>query len=76
MQMPRKERRTGTDIWKYFMQEKGIVIGETTVRKFIRELRNSHPEVYLPLEHEPGDSMNSTYGFYDDQFLLQEAVPS
>jgi transposase len=60
--LPRKERRTGTDIWKYFMQEKGIVIGETTVRKYIRGLRNSHPEVYLPLEHEPGDSIQFDWG--------------
>ena len=60
--LPRKERRTGKDIWKYLLQEKGIAIGETTVRKFIRELRNSHPEVYLPLEHEPGDSIQFDWG--------------
>lgn len=60
--LPKKERRSGTDIWKYLVQEKGIAIGESTVRLYIRELRNYHPEVYLPLEHEPGDSIQFDWG--------------
>jgi DNA-binding XRE family transcriptional regulator len=60
--LPRKERMSGTDIWKYLVREKGIQIGETTVRLYIRELRNSHQEVYLPLEHEPGDAIQFDWG--------------
>ena len=60
--LPRKERLSGADIWRYLVQEKGISIGETTVRQYIRELRNYHPDVYLPLEHEPGDSIQFDWG--------------
>jgi len=60
--LPKKERLSGTDIWRYLVQEKGIAIGETTVRQYIRELRNRNPEVYLPLEHEPGDSIQFDWG--------------
>jgi transposase len=60
--LPRKERMSGVDIWKYLVQEKGVRIGETTVRQYIRELRGSHPEVYLPLKYEPGDAIQFDWG--------------
>jgi len=72
--LPKKERLSGTDIWKYLVQEKGIVIGETTVRKYIRELRDCHAEVYLPLEHEPGDSIQFDWGDMN-AFIGQTRLP-
>jgi transposase len=60
--LPKKERRSGVDIWKYLVREKGIQIAETTVRKFIRDIRDSRPEVYIPLEHEPGGEIQFDWG--------------
>lgn len=60
--LPKKERLNGAEIWRYLVQEKGIAIGETTVRQYIRELRDFRPDVYLPLEHEPGDSIQFDWG--------------
>jgi transposase len=60
--LPRKERLSATDIWKCLVQEKGFRIGESTVRLFVRELRDSRPEVYLPLEHEPGGEIQFDWG--------------
>ena len=60
--LPKKERRSGVDIWKYLVQEKGFQIAETTVRKFIRDIRDSSPEVYIPLEHAPGDAVQFDWG--------------
>lgn len=60
--LPRKERLSGVDIWKYLVQEKGVQIGETTVRQYIRELRDSRPDAYLPLEHEAGDTVEFDWG--------------
>ena len=60
--LPKKERRNAADIWEYLVQEKGFAIGQSTVREYVQELRNQHPEVYLPLEHEPGDSIQFDWG--------------
>lgn len=60
--LPRKERRNAVDIWEYLTREKGFAIAGSTVRRYVRELRDNHPEVYLPLEHEPGDSIQFDWG--------------
>jgi transposase len=60
--LPRKERLSATDMWKRLVQETGMRIGESTVRLYVRELRGSHPEVYLPLEHEPGGEIQFDWG--------------
>lgn len=60
--LPKNERRNAADIWEYLVQEKGFAIGQSTVREYVRELRNQHQEVYLPLEHEPGDSIQFDWG--------------
>jgi len=60
--LPRKERMSASDMWKWLVQEKGVRIGESTVRLYARELRNSRPEVYLPLEHEPGGEVQFDWG--------------
>ena len=60
--LPRKQRLSASDMWKFIVQEKGIQIGESTVRLYARELRNSRPEIYLPLEHEPGSEIQFDWG--------------
>jgi len=32
------------------------------VRQYVRELRERHPEVFLPLDHEPGEAMQFDWG--------------
>jgi len=71
--LPRKERLSATDIWKYLVQEKGIQIGETTVRLYVRQLRDSHPDVYLPLEHEPGGEIQFDWGSMN-AYIGQERI--
>ena len=37
-------------------------IGDSTVRKYIRELRSEKPEIFVPLAFEPGESMEVDWG--------------
>jgi transposase len=60
--LPKKQRMSGTDICKYLVNEKGYSIGETTVRQYIRELKGLNPEIFLPLEYEPGETMEFDWG--------------
>jgi transposase len=60
--LPRKERLSASDMWRFLVREKGVRIGESTVRLYARELRNSRPEAYLPLEHEPGGEAQFDWG--------------
>ncbi len=60
--LPKKQRLNAKDIWEYLLREKGIAIAQSTVRHYVRELRKGHPEVFLPLDHEPGDEMQFDWG--------------
>jgi transposase len=53
--LTRKQRLTGTRLHRQLVEE-GHVIGETTVRGYLRELRRRTQEVYVPLVHRPGDA--------------------
>jgi len=60
--LPKKQRLNARNIWEYLQSEKGIAIAQSTVRQYVRELREGHPEVFLPLEHEPGEAMQFDWG--------------
>ena len=60
--LPKKQRLNARDIWEHLLSEKGIAIAQSTVRRYVRELRERHPEVFLPLDHEPGDAMQFDWG--------------
>ncbi|AGL03223.1 IS21 family transposase [Desulfoscipio gibsoniae] len=60
--LPKKQRLNARNIWEYLQSEKGIAIAQSTVRRYVRELREHHPEVFLPLEHEPGEAMQFDWG--------------
>jgi len=60
--LPRKERRTAHDIWIWLVSEKRIAISEGHVRKIVRELRDATGEEFLPLQHEPGETMQVDWG--------------
>jgi transposase len=50
----RKQRVTATRLHRQLVDE-GYVVGERTVRAYLREIRRRSQEVYVPLVHRPGD---------------------
>jgi transposase len=60
--LPKKQRLNAKNIWEHLQGERGIAIAQSTVRQYVRELRERHPEVFLPLDHEPGESMQFDWG--------------
>ena len=49
-----KQRITGTRVHRQLLKE-GYVVGITLVRDYLREKRREKAEVYIPLQHYPGD---------------------
>ena len=60
--LPRKQRLNAKNIWEHLQGERGIAIAQSTVRQYVQKLRERHPEVFLPLEHEPGEAMQFDWG--------------
>jgi transposase len=60
-QLPRKYRRNARDIWEHLMKE-GISASPSTIRKFVHDLKNENPDVFIPLDHEMGESMQFDWG--------------
>jgi transposase len=53
--LPRKQRLSGTDIWKALVSEHGIAISEPHARRLVREIRDAHADEFIPLAHEMGE---------------------
>jgi transposase len=49
-----KQRLTGTRLHRQLVSE-GYEVGETTVRRYVREKRRQKAEVYVPLAYRPGE---------------------
>ena len=60
--LPRKMRRNAKQIWEHLVSVEGIGIGESTIRTYVRNLRNYHPEVFIPLAHDPGEAVQFDWG--------------
>jgi len=58
---PSKQKLNAKIIWQMLVKQ-GVVIGESTIRKYIQELRVDKPEVFIPLEFEPGEAMEFDWG--------------
>lgn len=50
----RKQRVTGTRLHRE-LRKRGVVVGVTTVRAYLREKRRQAAEVYIPLIYRPGE---------------------
>ena len=50
----RKQRVTGTRLHRE-LRKRGVVVGVTTVRAYLREKRRQEAEVYIPLIYRPGE---------------------
>lgn len=59
---PRKQKLTAKSLWTLLRQEHGFDIGESTVRRYVQELQQQHPEVFIPLAFEPGEAMEVDWG--------------
>lgn len=60
--LPRKQRFSASRIWQYLVEQEGIAIAESTVRQYVRELRQTHPDIFIPLAHDPGEAMQVDWG--------------
>jgi transposase len=64
-QAPRKQRHTARRIWQRLVAEYGAVIGESTVREHVRELRMEladAPEAMVPQVHLPAEEAEVDFG--------------
>jgi transposase len=55
LEMPRKQRHTAKRIWERLRSE-GFTGGYTIVKDAVRELTQRNQEVFVPLEHRPGEA--------------------
>jgi transposase len=59
---PKKQRHTAKRIWERLKAEHGFTGGYTVVKDAVRELKVGRKEVFLPLDHPPGEAQVD-YGF-------------
>jgi transposase len=59
---PKKQRMNAKHIWDYLCKEKGFKIGKSTVRRYVREIKAKHPEIFIPLSFEPGEAIQIDWG--------------
>jgi transposase len=58
----KKERMDAKGIWRYLVEEKGIDIGQSTVRRLVARLKHKVPEAFIPLSFAPGEAMQIDWG--------------
>jgi len=59
---PSKQRHTAKRIYDRLVEEKGFTGGESTVRQYVRKLKNKSAEAFVPLEFDPGEAMQVDWG--------------
>lgn len=59
--LPRKQQRTAKNIWQE-LKKKGFAVGESTVRRYVHNMGQKHPEAFVPLDFEPGEAMQVDWG--------------
>jgi transposase len=52
---PKKQRPTAKTAWIELRQQ--FTVGESTIRKYVYELKDKHPEAFIPLAFDPGECM-------------------
>lgn len=55
-QSPRKRRHTANRIWQRLRDEQGFTGGYTVVKDTVRSIQLGRKEVFLPLDHPPGEA--------------------
>lgn len=63
---PRKQRHTARRVWERLVEEEGAVIGESTVRRYVAEVRRRQElapvEVMVPQRHVLGEEAEVDFG--------------
>jgi transposase len=63
---PRKQRHTARRVWQRLVDEHGATVGESTVRRYVAEVRRRQPvvlaDVMVPQRHLPGDEAEVDFG--------------
>ncbi len=63
---PRKQRHTSRRVWQRLVEEEGAVIGESTVRRYVAEVRRRQEmapvEVMVPQRHVLGEEAEVDFG--------------
>jgi len=60
--LSRKQQMNAQNIWEFLCKEKGFNIGKSTVRRYIRQIKNEKPEIFVPLSFDPGEAMQIDWG--------------
>ncbi len=58
----KKQKHTARRIYDRLVDEKGFTGGESTVRRKVRELKAVIPDVFIPLEFDPGEALQIDWG--------------
>ena len=63
---PRKQRHTARRVWQRLVEEHDVVVGESTVRRYVAEVRRRHEvplvEVMVPQHHPLGEEAEVDFG--------------
>ena len=58
----KKQKHTARRIYTRLVEERGFTGGESTVRKYVREVKGRAKEAFVPLAFAPGDAMQIDWG--------------
>lgn len=58
----KKQGHTAKRIYDRLVVEKEFTGGESTIRRKVKEMRGSQPQVFIPLEFSPGEAMQVDWG--------------
>ena len=61
----KKQTHTAKRIYDRLVDEKGFTGGESTIRRKVREIRNTIPRAFVPLQFDPGDAIQIDWGEAD-----------
>ena len=61
----KKQKHTAKRIYDRLVEEKGFTGGESTIRRKVREIRNTLPKAFVPLQFDPGDAIQIDWGEAD-----------
>lgn len=59
---PKKQRHTARRIYKRLVEEYGFKGSESTVRKYVRNIRGKQKQVFIPLEYDEGTFAQADWG--------------
>ncbi|MBA4494174.1 transposase, partial [Paenactinomyces guangxiensis] len=68
-QAPPKQRHTAKRIYQRFVEEYGFTGGESTIHRYVRELKTTPSKAFVPLEFPPGKYAQFDWG--EVEILLQ-----